>query len=406
MKKILVFTAAVLLCTLLLAQSPENISYQAVIRDNSNQLVVSTQVGMQISILEGPLPGTIVFRETHTTTTNANGLVTIEIGGGSVLEGDFSAIDWSSDAYYVKTETDPTGGTTYTITGTSQLLSVPYSFYSDIAGQLSIGDTWLKNGSNIYYNDGKVGIGTDDPSQTLHIDGTVPFLGTGIVSDGNDRTTLLLTGGFPNLIIGSTGNDNHGATLGFWNYDNVETTTHQWNLGGGQNGYFSIGYATNSTNPHCGINGYTGDCTNALTAISITPQGNVGIGEVDPIAKLTVNSGTTIGTYSDQGWSHTSDARLKKDIESLSDVLSDVLKLQGRRFRFINDNSSTQQIGFIAQDVEKVFPEFVVTDSRGYKSLTYGQVSAVLVEAIKEQQELIESLQSQIDELNEKINKM
>jgi uncharacterized protein (TIGR02145 family) len=109
-------------------------SYQAIIRNASSALVASTQIGMKISILQGSESGTVVYVETQAPTTNANGLVTIEIGAGTVVAGTFATIDWSTGTYYIKTETDPAGGTSYTITGTSQLLSVPYALYAKSAG--------------------------------------------------------------------------------------------------------------------------------------------------------------------------------------------------------------------------------------------------------------------------------
>jgi hypothetical protein len=89
---------------------------------------------MKISILQGSAAGTAVFAETQIPTTNANGLVTIEIGSGTPVTGTVAGIDWSAGSYFIKNETDPTGGTNYTITGTSQLLSVPYSLYAKTAG--------------------------------------------------------------------------------------------------------------------------------------------------------------------------------------------------------------------------------------------------------------------------------
>ena len=142
-KKIFTILAAVLLAVSVFAQSPEKMSYQAVVRDNSNNLVTSTEVGVQISILQGSATGTAVYVETQTPTTNANGLISIEIGGGV----GFDAINWANGLYFIKTETDLTGGTTYTITGTSQLLSVPYALYAktaeSVAGTIttySVGD--------------------------------------------------------------------------------------------------------------------------------------------------------------------------------------------------------------------------------------------------------------------------
>ena len=74
-----------------------------------------------------------VYTEIHTPVTNANGLVSIEIGNGTIVSGDFATIDWTDGPYFIKTETDPEGGENYTITGTSQLLSVPYALHSKTA---------------------------------------------------------------------------------------------------------------------------------------------------------------------------------------------------------------------------------------------------------------------------------
>ena len=127
MKNLFTLFAAVLLTANVFAQAPQKMSYQAVIRNSSNALVTGTAVGMRISILQGSSSGTAVYAETQTPTTNANGLVSIEIGAGTVVTGTFAGIDWSAGPYFIKTETDPAGGTSYSITGTSQLLSVPYA---------------------------------------------------------------------------------------------------------------------------------------------------------------------------------------------------------------------------------------------------------------------------------------
>ena len=138
MKKIYSLLLTVIITTLsLFAQAPQKMSYQAVIRGSENQLVVGTEIGMRISILHGSADGTSVYIETQTPTTNANGLVSIEIGSGTIQSGNFSAIDWSDGPYFMKTETDPSGGTDYTITGTSQLLSVPYAFHATTVENLT-----------------------------------------------------------------------------------------------------------------------------------------------------------------------------------------------------------------------------------------------------------------------------
>ena len=133
MKNLIITLAYLLIITSVFAQSPEKMSYQAVVRNSSNLLVTDQIVGMQISILQGSASGTAVYVETQTPTINANGLVSIEIGGGTVVHGTFATIDWTNGPYFIKTETDLNGGASYTITGTSQLLSVPYALHAKTA---------------------------------------------------------------------------------------------------------------------------------------------------------------------------------------------------------------------------------------------------------------------------------
>ena len=134
MKKLYTLLFIAILAASLFAQAPQKMSYQAVVRNITGELIKNTLVGMQISILQGSSEGTAVCVETQTPATNANGLVTIEIGGGTIVSGTFANIDWSAGTYYLKTEIDPIGGTSYTISATSQLLSVPYALYAKSAG--------------------------------------------------------------------------------------------------------------------------------------------------------------------------------------------------------------------------------------------------------------------------------
>jgi hypothetical protein len=128
------FTLIILLLMTLCSnsQTPQSMSYQAVVRDNNNNLITEQTVGMQISILQGSTAGTAVYVETHTTNSNSNGLVTLIIGTGNT-NNNFESIDWSSGPYFIKTDTDLEGGSNYTITATSQLLSVPYALHANTA---------------------------------------------------------------------------------------------------------------------------------------------------------------------------------------------------------------------------------------------------------------------------------
>ncbi|WP_339623326.1 hypothetical protein [uncultured Winogradskyella sp.] len=143
MKQIFTLLSVFVFTTSLWAQSPEQMNYQAVVRNSADELVTNTNLGMQISILEGTVDGTAVYVETQTPTTNGNGLVSIMIGTG-ITSDDFNAIDWSIGPYFIKTETDPTGGSNYTITGTSQLVSVPYALYAKSAGFVNETDPTLQ----------------------------------------------------------------------------------------------------------------------------------------------------------------------------------------------------------------------------------------------------------------------
>lgn len=132
MKKLHTILVALLITATTFAQVPEKMSYQAVVRDASGALVSEQLVGIEIEILYSQYGGT-AYIETHFVNTNANGLVTLEIGTGSTgnIFNDFSAIQWDNiDGNWIYTKIDPLGGVNYTITNISQLLSVPYALYA------------------------------------------------------------------------------------------------------------------------------------------------------------------------------------------------------------------------------------------------------------------------------------
>lgn len=134
MKKLVLFFTVVLFVTSVFSQVPQKMSYQAVIRNSSNQLVCTSKLGMQISILKDSATGAPVYVETQTPTTNNYGMISLEIGSGTIITGNFSSIDWAGDIYFIKTEIDLNGGVNYSISGTSQMLSVPYALYAKTSG--------------------------------------------------------------------------------------------------------------------------------------------------------------------------------------------------------------------------------------------------------------------------------
>ena len=158
MKKLsILFFFLVLCAATLFAQATEKFSYQAVVRNASNQLISNAPVGVRVSILQGSADGVAVYVETHAATTNANGLLTVEIGGGTAQQGVFADIDWANGPIFLKTETDPAGGSNYTVTSTQQLLSVPYALYAKEAGNGFSGDyNDLRNKPTIPQNVGEL----------------------------------------------------------------------------------------------------------------------------------------------------------------------------------------------------------------------------------------------------------
>jgi hypothetical protein len=123
------------------AQSPSSMNYQAVARDGNDDLVVNQSISVRISIIQGSVFGASIYVETHTPTTNDNGLFSLKIGQGSASYGAFSAINWGTGVYFMKSELDLNGGSNYLTFGTSQFLSVPYAFYADSTGNVNDADS-------------------------------------------------------------------------------------------------------------------------------------------------------------------------------------------------------------------------------------------------------------------------
>jgi Collagen triple helix repeat (20 copies) len=263
------------------AQAPEKMSYQAVVRNTTNNLVTNQAVGMQVSILQGAASGTAVYVETQTAIANANGLVTIEIGSGTIVSGNMATINWANGPYFIKTETDPTGGTFYTITGTSQLLSAPYALYAKTSGsstpgpQGPIGLTGATGPQGTTGTNGTNGIdGATGPQGTAGTNGT-----NGINGATGSQGPIGLTGA-----TGATGPQGTAGTNGTNGATGATGTTGTQGTAG-TNGTNGATGATGSQGP-IGLTGVTGATgpqgtagTNGTNGISgaTGPQGSIGL---------------------------------------------------------------------------------------------------------------------------------
>jgi|GEM_PF-1192694 len=135
-KIILTLFASFAITLVSFSQAPEGFKYQAVVRNSGNAILANQAVGMRMTIQQGSIGGTTVYSETFSNTTNAYGLVNLEIGSGTVLSGVFASIDWSVGPYFIETAVDVTGGTSYVVMGTSQLMSVPYALHAKTADNI------------------------------------------------------------------------------------------------------------------------------------------------------------------------------------------------------------------------------------------------------------------------------
>ncbi|MBU6274892.1 MAG: hypothetical protein KGP34_08230, partial [Bacteroidetes bacterium] len=117
---------------------PLRFNHQAVVRDLSGQVVAGQAIRLRVSLVQGVgIAATDRYVEIHQVVTNANGLFTLEVGGGSVVSGRMDSVEWALGQVYLRTEVDPTGGTNYLLSSNRELLSVPYALYAQQAQSAS-----------------------------------------------------------------------------------------------------------------------------------------------------------------------------------------------------------------------------------------------------------------------------
>ncbi|MEK7610646.1 MAG: tail fiber domain-containing protein [Patescibacteria group bacterium] len=211
-------------------------------------------------------------------------------------------------------------------------------------------------------------------------------------------------GGGSNVAVGSealrSGTGNNNVAVGYqagYGASNAVTSGSSNTFLGSRTGFFSSTQRTKSV--AIGYNAKV-DANNAMVLGGIGADAvSVGIGTMIPGQVLDVYGGNG-RVQAGFSWLTSSDLRLKKNVSTLSGVLDNLKDLRGVRYDLREDGATAGQgkyIGFIAQELEKEFPEVVIVDEKGYRSVDYGRMTAVLLQAIKEQQAEIEELKKKLD---------
>ncbi len=268
-----------------------------------------------------------------------------------------------------------------------------------------VSSQWTSSGSNIYYNSGNVGIGTNNPSAPLEVSTSslIPQGSSSINLKGDNNTerfqvTSGMDAGFQTGVYGGSFSSmtavTAGRALGFFlagGYDG--TNPYFYNYAGmaifSDENFTSIAHGSS-------IRFSTTNLGSAVRTdkVTISANGNIGIGTSSPTALLHVagTAGNTSGT-----WSNLSDEKLKKNIFDYKGSLEKVLNLRPVSFEWKENKegrTAGRHIGFIAQEVEKVFPEWVSTMSDGNKWMTPEGMNAVLVQSIRELKERHDSVKT------------
>jgi hypothetical protein len=523
MKSILFTLLCFLCCSVaLMAQSPESLNYQAVVRDADGAIRANQVTSVDFNIRQGAADGTIIYSEMHDPTTNEFGIVNVKIGEGTAATGTFGTINWSAGPYFLEVLLNDVSA------GTQEFSSVPFSLYAKRAARAATAVT-ADNATTAGSADFATTAGTANSAETATTAGSADFAtAAGTANDDNDRSatneiqalsisgrTISLSNGgqvvvpeSPQLwdsrsyaispaenrsvgigtanpsgkfeVVSQVGTGTASITAQATGAGGNQVLSNPWqSFTATQAGFITIVNATSgggiavgetgrlniylgtgtsgqlihsqvsppnpqfnsnvvipvtqpvptadgqvytiqivnfgwqfAANPYPGGRCSFSAASDVIFSVTVVDQieddmtiavsnGRVGIGTIQPREKLEVIGNIcytgTIGACSDK--------RYKKDFASLENSLDKVMQLNGLYYNWKQaefperEFTDARQIGVIAQEVEALFPEIVLTGDDGYKSVDYGKLTPILLEAIKEQQAIIEAMKTETNEL-------
>ncbi len=203
MKKLYTFISTAFLVATLVAQSPNAFHYQAVVRNASGDVIENTTIGVRISLLQGSEIGDPVYTESFTPLTNIFGLIILEIGNGTIVDGNFEGINWGNGPYFIKTEVDLSGGTSYTELGSAPLSSVPYALHATTADTAH----YAEMAGNVFDGDYNSLINTPDWNDTIDMRLDTAMFLSGAAESGNMVTYDGMNWIARDIRLTATGND-------------------------------------------------------------------------------------------------------------------------------------------------------------------------------------------------------
>ena len=289
MKKAILLWITLTCSIIIIAQAPRSFRYQTVVRNSAGELLADKSVGIKISILQNSPTGMIVFSETFSLITNSVGLINLSVGKGLVLSGSLDGIDWGNGEYFMRIDVDSEGGNNYEFMGTSQLLSVPYALYAETAGD----GIWKKNGNDVYYDEGKVGIGLPAPVHKLSIEGSEDEWPGRIFASIRNTSESGKSLAYLKIFAGP---GETGTSLGHISTTYTANERPEEVAGFGMLSSSGNGMIINATKPDLSagvIKFFNGQLpgTRFIETMRINENGFVGIGTVSPVAKLEVADG-------------------------------------------------------------------------------------------------------------------